>query len=139
MSSMHGLVSRGKKPRRLGKVEVIERADYEGLELDTKVELILGLIPLGLMHVEEVLAEEVRQLASDKHARKGGRSGRSSARGQPGQRAAGRAAGGDPGAASARRAWRGRVAQLPDASWGCGRGRRAACAPGALGDLVSQL
>ena len=71
MNSMQRLVGRGKKSRRLGKVEVIERADYEGLELDTKVELILGLIPLGLMHVGEVLADEVRQLAGDKHARKG--------------------------------------------------------------------
>lgn len=71
MSSMQRLVGRGKKSRRLGKVEVLERADYEGLELDTKVELILGLIPLGLMHVEEVLADEVRHLAGDKHARKG--------------------------------------------------------------------
>ena len=71
MSSMQRVVGRGKKSRRLGKVEVVERADYEGLELDTKVELILGLIPLGLMHVEEVLADEVRHLAGDKHARKG--------------------------------------------------------------------
>ena len=70
MSSMQRVGGRGKKSRRLGKVEVVERADYEGLELDTKVELILGLIPLGLMHVEQVLAEEVRQLAGDKHARK---------------------------------------------------------------------
>jgi transposase-like protein len=68
---MQRLVGRGKKSRRLGKVEVIERADYEGLELDTKVELILGLIPLGLMHVEEVLAGEVRELAGDRYARKG--------------------------------------------------------------------
>jgi hypothetical protein len=66
MSSMQRLVGRGKKTRRLGKVEVIERADYEALELDTNVELILGL-----MHVEGVLAEEVRQLAGDKYARKG--------------------------------------------------------------------
>jgi putative transposase len=71
MSSMQRLVGRGKKSRRLGKVEVVKRADYPGLELDTKVELILGLIPLGLMHVEEVLADEVRELAGDKHARKG--------------------------------------------------------------------
>lgn len=42
-----------------------------GLELDAKVELFLGLIPLGLMHVEGVLADEVRHLAGDKHARKG--------------------------------------------------------------------
>ncbi len=71
MSSMQRVVGRGKKSRRLGKVEVLERADYEGLELDTKVELILGLIPLGLMHVEQVLADEVRHLAGAKHARKG--------------------------------------------------------------------
>jgi len=71
MRSMQRFVGRGKKSRRLRKVEVIERTAYEGLELDTKVDLILGLIPLGLMHVEEVLAEEVRQLAGDRHARKG--------------------------------------------------------------------
>jgi len=71
MSSMQRCGGRGKKSRRLGKVEVVERADYEGLELDTKVELILGLIPLGLMHVGELLQEEVRQLAGDKHVRKG--------------------------------------------------------------------
>jgi len=71
MSSMQRVVGRGKKSRRLGKVEVVERADYEGLELDTKVELILGLIPLGLMHVEEVLADEVRELAGERYARKG--------------------------------------------------------------------
>jgi transposase-like protein len=41
------------------------------MDLDTKVELILGLIPLGLMHVQEALAEEVRELAGERHARKG--------------------------------------------------------------------
>jgi transposase-like protein len=34
------------------------------------VELILGLIPLGLMHVQETLAEEVEALAGARHARK---------------------------------------------------------------------
>ncbi len=71
MDSMQRVGGRGKKSRRLGKVEVIDRSDYEAMELDTKVELILGLIPLGLMHVEEVLAEEVRHLAGDRYARKG--------------------------------------------------------------------
>jgi len=40
------------------------------MDLDAKVELILGLLPLGLMHVHEVLADEVRELAGEKHARK---------------------------------------------------------------------
>jgi len=71
MSSMQHVVGRGKKSRRLGKVDVVERAAYEALELDTKVELILGLIPLGLMHVEQVLADEVHELAGERHARKG--------------------------------------------------------------------
>jgi putative transposase len=71
MSSFLRSVGRRKKSRRLGQVKTVERAEYEGLELDTKVELILGLLPLGLMHVNEVLADEVRELAGEKHARKG--------------------------------------------------------------------
>jgi transposase-like protein len=55
----------------LGQVRTVDRAEYEGLELDAKVELILGLIPLGMMHVQEALAEEVRELAGERHARKG--------------------------------------------------------------------
>jgi hypothetical protein len=33
------------------------------MELDSKVEMIRGLIPLGLMHVQELLAQEVELLA----------------------------------------------------------------------------
>ncbi len=58
------------KSRRLGQVTVMDRADYAVLDLDTKVELILGLIPLGLMHVQETLEAEVRELAGARHARK---------------------------------------------------------------------
>ena len=64
-------VHKRKKSRRLGKIEVIDRSEYEEMDLDMRVELILGLIPLGLMHVREVLQDEVRQLAGEKHARKG--------------------------------------------------------------------
>jgi putative transposase len=71
MSSFLRSLERRKKSRRLGQVRTVERAEYEGMDLDTKVELILGLLPLGLMHVHEVLAEEVRGLAGEKHARKG--------------------------------------------------------------------
>jgi len=36
-------------------VRVVNREDYEGFEIDTKVELIRSLIPIALMHVYEVL------------------------------------------------------------------------------------
>ena len=44
--------------------------DYAELELDPKVELIRSLVPLGLMHVEELLDEEVTALAGERYARK---------------------------------------------------------------------
>ena len=40
------------------------------LELDAKVELIRSLVPLGLMHVQELLDEEVTALARERYARK---------------------------------------------------------------------
>ena len=47
-------------------------------KVDAKVELIRSLIPLGLMHIEELLDEEVTALAGERYARKdpsvGGRS-----------------------------------------------------------------
>lgn len=46
MGSMQGLVGRGKKSRRLGKVEVVERANCEVLELDTKTDGIMNNEPL---------------------------------------------------------------------------------------------
>lgn len=70
MSNVQLRRGRGKKSRRLGPVEVIDRAAYAAMDLDTRVDLILGLIPLGLMHVEETLKQEVEQLAGLKHARK---------------------------------------------------------------------
>lgn len=62
---------RRKKSRRLGEVEVVDRAAYEGLDLDAKAALILELIPLGLMQVQGLLEDEVKQLAGEWHARKG--------------------------------------------------------------------
>lgn len=53
-----------------GAIRVIDRADFEESEIDTKVELIQSLIPLGLMHVHETLQAEVRELAGERHARK---------------------------------------------------------------------
>lgn len=64
-----------KRKRCLGEVRVLRREDYQGLELDAKVELIRNLIPLGLMHVQMVLDEEVEALAGARYAREDGASG----------------------------------------------------------------
>ena len=60
-----------KRKRKLGEVAVIAREEYAAMDLDLKVELIRGLIPLGLMHVKELLDEEVVALAGARHARDG--------------------------------------------------------------------
>jgi hypothetical protein len=41
------------------------------MDVDTKVELIQALIPIGLRHVQEVLEEEVKQLAGERYKRDG--------------------------------------------------------------------
>lgn len=41
------------------------------MEVDSKVALIQELIPIGLMHVEELLQEEVTKLAGEKYKRNG--------------------------------------------------------------------
>src|SRR3990172_7653215 len=64
-----------KRKQRLGEVEVVAREEYGGLDLDAKVELIRGLIPLGLMHVHELLDDEVLALAGPRHARDDGGAG----------------------------------------------------------------
>ena len=63
-------VRKRKKGRTLGPVEIIRREDYSDLKLDAKVELIRSLVPLGLIHVEELLDEEVTALAGERYARK---------------------------------------------------------------------
>ena len=63
-------VRKRKKVRTLGRVKIIRREAYADLELDVKVELIRSLVPLGLMHVQELLDQEVTALASERYARK---------------------------------------------------------------------
>jgi len=46
------------------------REEYGELEVDVKVEMIRSLIPLGLMHVHELLDDEVKELAGERYARK---------------------------------------------------------------------
>ena len=64
-----------RRKRSLGGVRVLRREDYQGLELDAKVELIRSLIPLGLMHVQMLLDEEVEALAGARYARADGATG----------------------------------------------------------------
>ena len=64
-------VKKRKKVRKLGKIDVIGREEYAELELDAKVELIRSLVPLGLIHVHELLDQEVTALAGERYARKG--------------------------------------------------------------------
>ena len=52
MSSVLRPVRKRKKVRKLGRVDIRRREDYAELELDTKVELIRSLVPLGVLHVE---------------------------------------------------------------------------------------
>jgi len=61
-----------KRKRRFGEVRGLSREEYEQLELDAKVEAIRGLIPLGLMHVQELLDREVLALAGPSRAREDG-------------------------------------------------------------------
>ena len=70
MSSVLRSVRKRKKGRTLGAVDVIDRAEYAEVEVDAKVELIRSLVPLGLMHIEELLDEEVTALAGERYARK---------------------------------------------------------------------
>ncbi len=73
---MGSVVRRMRRRKRiLGEAQVLRREDYQGLELDAKVELIRSLIPLGLMHVQMVLDEEVVALAGPRHAHADGAAG----------------------------------------------------------------
>ena len=70
MSSVLRTVEKRKKSRRLGEVEVVSRDEFAEFEVDSKVEMIRALVPLGLMHVQELLDDEVTELAGARHARK---------------------------------------------------------------------
>ena len=65
-----------KRKRSFGEVRIMRREEYEELELDAKVEAIRGLIPLGLMHIQELLDREVLALAGPRQAREDGAPGR---------------------------------------------------------------
>ena len=70
MSRVLRSVRKRKKGHTLGAVDVIDREEYAELEVDAKVALIRSLVPLGLLHIEELLDEEVTALAGERYARK---------------------------------------------------------------------
>jgi transposase-like protein len=49
---------------------MVRREEYTESDLDAKVEMIRTLVPLGLMHVQELLDQEVTELAGERYARK---------------------------------------------------------------------
>lgn len=70
MSSVLRSIGKRKKSRRLGEVQVLSREEYEGLDVNTKVEVIRSLVPLGLMHAYELLEAEVEALVGPWYSRK---------------------------------------------------------------------
>ena len=70
MESVLRSVHRRKRKKSFGEVRIVGREEYAEMELDTKVELIRSLIPLGLMKVQELLLQELSALAGARYARK---------------------------------------------------------------------
>ena len=56
MRSVLRSVRKRKKSPRLGEVDIISHAEYAGFDVDAKGEMIQALVPLGLMHGQELLA-----------------------------------------------------------------------------------
>lgn len=63
MRSIAKSKKRSKKTKCLGVPSVLRAEHYEAFDVDSKVECIRALSPLGLMHVQEVLETEVCSLA----------------------------------------------------------------------------
>jgi len=70
MRSITKTMTRSKKTKRLGPVEVLRPEAYADFDVETKVECIQALIPLGLMRIRELLEDEVRTLAGLRYQRK---------------------------------------------------------------------
>jgi transposase-like protein len=70
MRSITKTPMRSKKTKRLGSVKVLRPEEYDGFDVETKVECIQALIPLGLMRLHELLEDEIQALAGIKYTRK---------------------------------------------------------------------
>jgi len=69
MSVLHVVKKRKPKSRVLSQVEVLRRDEYDDLELDSKVEFVRNLAQLGMMHVQELLEQNVAALAGPRYSR----------------------------------------------------------------------
>jgi hypothetical protein len=58
---------RAKSKRKI--VEVMKQQEYRCKEMESRVELIRQLIPIGLMKIQEELEQEVEQLAGERYSR----------------------------------------------------------------------
>lgn len=68
---MHSISNRRGKRKRLSEATDWSGFDFDSQPIDTKVELIRALIPLGLMAVQEMLEAEVSALAGARYGRDG--------------------------------------------------------------------
>jgi len=59
-----------KKAKIFGKPQIVQKEEIEDMPLDSRIELIKALIPLGLMHIQEELNKEVEDLAGVRYRRK---------------------------------------------------------------------
>jgi transposase-like protein len=71
MKKVLKISAKSKRVRRAKAPEARSLKEYGAMELDSKVALIQELIPLGLMHIGEVLREEVKSLAGERYKRNG--------------------------------------------------------------------
>ncbi len=71
MAKMPQLVKERKKSKILGGPKIVTRKEYQEQDMDTRLELIRALIPLGLCAIYEELDREVNELAGQAHKRKG--------------------------------------------------------------------
>jgi len=73
MRSIAETKRRSKKTKRLGPVRVIRPEQYAAFDVNSKLECIQALIPLGLMRIQELLEDEVCALAGARYERKASR------------------------------------------------------------------
>lgn len=69
MKSMHGN-TRKRKSKLMGRKSRLTREEVEVLDLDGRLELIKQLIPLGLLHIGELLEREVEEIAGARYHRR---------------------------------------------------------------------
>jgi len=70
VSRIPRVVRKSKKTKVLGEPQIIRKEDYEGRDIDVRVEMIRSLITVGLIKVYEELNSEVERLAGALHSRK---------------------------------------------------------------------